>query len=160
MGSHSHCIQGIKSDNDKVICYGQGNFYFYPQIMDEGILYSEDKDLNRTSIITKINISGTGRSKKIAVKSRVVEQDNRNTVVFVDKSKERKILRKVFGIWQNDSPIHFFFEYRLRAIAGDLAKLVDIFKNPVIRKRFLKLVSNPKALGQKILTSFFSTKYK
>ena len=160
LGSHSHCIQGIKSDNGKVICYGQGNFYFYPQVMDEGILYSEDKEINRTSIITKINISRTVNTKNVTVESRVVEQDKRNTVVFVDNFKERKILRKVFGIWQNNRPIYFFFEYRFRAIAGDLVKLVNVFKNPVVRKRFLKLISNPRALGQKILTSFFSRNYK
>lgn len=160
LGSHSHCIQGIKSDNGKVICYGQGNFYFYPQVMDEGILYSEDKEINRTSIITKINISRTVSTKNVTVESRVVEQDKRNTVVFVDNFKERKILRKVFGIWQNNRPIYFFFEYRFRAIAGDLVKLVNVFKNPVVRKRFLKLISNPRALGQKILTSFFSRNYK
>jgi hypothetical protein len=160
LGSHSHCTQGIKSGNSKVICYGQGNFYFYPQVMDEGILYSEDKEINRTSIITKINISRTVSTKNVTVESRVVEQDKRNTVVFVDNFKERKILRKVFGIWQNNRPIYFFFEYRFRAIAGDLGKLVNVFKNPVVRKRFLKLISNPRALGQKILTSFFSRNYK
>ena len=126
LGSHSHCIQGIKSDKGKVTCYGQGNFYFYPQVMDEGILYSEEKSINRTSIITKIKINVTAKLKDVSVESRVVEQNKTNIVVFVDKIKEKKILKKVFGIWQNDRPINFFFEYRFRAIVGDVGKLADV----------------------------------
>ena len=90
LGSHSHCIQGISSINNKVICYGQGNFYFYPQLLDEGILYPEGQDLNRTSLVTKVNFNGNTRN--LTVEARAVTQNKENVVVFLDAEKEAKKL--------------------------------------------------------------------
>ena len=137
LGSHSHCIQGITSSHNKVICYGQGNFYFYPQILDDGILYAEGKDLNRTSLVTKVNFDCN--TKNVTVEARVVIQNKANVVVFIDAKKEAKYLALVFGKWKEYRPVAMYFEYRLRALTLDVYKLALVFRNPTVRYRFVQL---------------------
>ena len=156
LGSHSHCIQGIDPIGNKVICYGQGNFYFYPQVLDDGILYDETQDTNRSSLVTKIKFNNDG----LSVQAKVVKQDRRNVVVFIDRYKEEQILKKVFGVWKNDRIISIYFEYRLRAISLDINKLLGVFNNQVVRERFFILLFNPKKLFQKIWVTLFSSKLK
>lgn len=158
LGSHSHCIQGISSSDNKVICYGQGNFYFYPQILDDGILYAEGQNLNRTSLVTKVYVNCN--TKNLTVEARVVIQNEANVVVFLDAEKEAKNLALVFGKWKEYRPVAMYFEYRLRALTLDLNKLALVFRNPTVRYRFVQLLQNPKALIQKIWMTFFTGKFK
>lgn len=156
LGSHSHCIQGVASINNKVICYGQGNFYFYPQILDDGILYDDSQDINRTSLILNFQINTEG----LSLQAKVVKQNRSNVVVFIDNNEEKEILRKVFGIWKEDAKIALYFEYRLQAIYLDLKKLIGVFNNSFVRRRFFRLICNPKKLAEKIWITLLSTKYK
>jgi hypothetical protein len=156
LGSHSHCIQGVEVKNNKVICYGQGNFYFYPQILEDGVLYDDSQDINRTSLLTRFNID----NQEIGVDAKVVRQDANNTVNFINKYREDQILKKVFGIWKDDRKIAFYFEYRLQAILLDFKKLIDVFRNPIVRQRFFKLIFNPSQLSKKIWVTFFTNKFK
>lgn len=158
LGSHSHCIQGLKLIENKMVCYGQGNFYFYPQILEDGVLYDSGQDINRTSLITKINLNL--HNKKLKVDARIVKQNKKNSVVFVDENKEKKILAKVFGRWKDYNKFLLYFEYRMRAISLDFNKIKLVFHNPIVRNRFIRLLINPKTLAQKLWVSLFTTKYK
>lgn len=158
LGSHSHCIQGIKSKENKVICFGQGNFYFYPQIMEDGVLYDSGQDINRTSMITKFTIETD--TKKLKLDARVVKQNNENIIVFQDSRKEKKILSKVFGKWKKYNKFSIYFEYRFRAICLDIDKLKLVLTNPIVRKRFKFLLRNPKALFQKVWMTFITSKFR
>lgn len=158
LGSHSHCIQGMTITKNKAIFYGQGNFYFYPQLLDEGVLYDDRQNLNRTSLIMKINVNM--RDSSLSVQAKAVKQNKSNAVIFLDKAKADKILKKVFGKWQLDRKVALYCEYRLRAIYLDFQKFTTVFNNPFVRKRFFKLILNPKKLIQKIWMTCFSSKYE
>ncbi len=158
LGSHSHCIQGITETRNKAICYGQGNFYFYPQLLDEGVLYNDKQDLNRTSLVTKINLSK--KDACLSLQAKVVKQNEQNTIIFLDKTKADKILNKVFGKWQNDRKLAFYCEYRLRALYLDFNKFKSVFNNSTVRKRFFQLILSPKKLIKKIWMTCISSQYK
>lgn len=66
----------------------------------------------------------------------------------------------MFGIWKDDRKIAFYFEYRLQAILLDFKKLIDVFRSPIVRQRFFKLIFNPSQLSKKIWVTFFTNKFK
>ena len=110
------------------------------------------------SLITKINLNL--HNKKLKVDARIVKQNKKNSVVFVDENKEKKILAKVFGKWKDYNKFSLYFEYRMRAISLDFNKIKLVFHNPIVRNRFIRLLINPKTLAQKLWVSLFTSKYK
>ena len=156
LGSHSHCIQGIVNTGNKVICFGQGNFYFYPQKTPQGVLYDSEQAINRTSIATKFTL----KSHKFDVESRVVYQNEQNSVSFVEERLEQKILKKVFGGWAQRKPISFYIEYRVRGFSIILSKLFSIGSSEYYRRKLISVILNPVLLIKTVWGVIFSPKHR
>jgi len=148
IGSHAHCIQGIIKTKTKVLCFGLGNFFFYPKTIQNERIFNDIKN-SSLSLLIELEIYYLG----IGVDTFVLEQNQENKIIFKQKNI-KKIKNKIFNKWAKYSQTAFFISILIFKIVTTGKKILKITNNSYYQQKIIQWLINPKLFLQS-LKNFF-----